>query len=63
MFVLAHLAHFLLRYSSQDSVELQVFSSSQKVIDSIKLRTVAHVLVHLIYLCSYTEGRGTTQDH
>lgn len=31
-----------------------MLSAGQQVVDSIKLRTVAHVLMYLIYLCSYT---------
>lgn len=50
----ADLTDFLLRYSSQDGVQLQVLSASQQVIDGIKLRTVTHVLVHLINLCCHT---------
>lgn len=63
MCVAADLADFLLRYSSQDGIELEVLSSSQKVIDSIKLRTIAHVLMHLVYFCVYTERREKTQEH
>lgn len=52
----ADLTDFLLRHSSQDGVKLKVFSAGQQVIDGIKLRTVAHVLMHLVDLCSHTEG-------
>lgn len=50
----ADLTDFLLRHPSQDGIKLEVFSASQQVVDGIKLRTVAHVLMHLIYLCIYT---------
>lgn len=50
----ADLTDFLLRHSSQDGVKLEVFSAGQQVVDGIKLRTVAHVLMHLINLCGYT---------
>lgn len=55
--LVADLTDFLLRHSSQDGIKLEVFSACQKVVDGIKLRTVAHVLMHLIYLCSYTGVR------
>ena len=51
------LTNFLLRHPSQDGVELKVFSASQQVIDGIKLRAVAHVLMHLIYLSCNTGMR------
>ncbi len=50
----ADLTHFLLGHTPQDGVKLEVFSASQQVIDGVKLGTVAHVLMHLIYLCCYT---------
>lgn len=53
----ADLANLLLWHSSENGVELKMLSASQQVIDSIKLRTVAHVLMHLINLCSYTRVR------
>lgn len=49
------LTDFLLRHSSQDGVKLKVLSAGQQVVDGIKLRTVAHVLMHLIDLFCYTE--------
>jgi len=51
------LADFLLRHSSQDGVELEVLSAGQQIVDGIKLRTVAHVLMHLMDLCLDTEVR------
>lgn len=51
------LTDFLLRHSSQDGVKLEVLSAGQQVVDGIKLRTVAHVLMHLIDLFCYTEER------
>lgn len=53
----ADLTDFLLRHSSQDGVKLEVLSAGQQVVDGIKLRTVAHVLMHLMYLCIYTGVR------
>lgn len=55
MFV--HLTNFFLRHSSQDGIKLEVFSAGQQVIDGIKLRTVAHVLMYLVYFFSYTGMR------
>lgn len=48
------LADFLLGHSSQDGIKLEMLSAGQQVVDGIKLRTVAHVLMHFINLCSYT---------
>lgn len=51
----ADLTDFLLRNSSQDGIELEVFSASQQVVDGVKLGAVAHVLMHLIDLCRHTK--------
>lgn len=40
-----------LGHPSETSVEVQVLSASQELIDSVELRAVAHVLVHVQYVC------------
>lgn len=54
MFV-ADLTDFFLWDSSQDGIELEVFSARQQVVYGVKLGAVSHILVHLIDLCCYTE--------
>lgn len=53
----ADLTDFLLWDSSQDGIELEVFSARQQVVDGVKLGAVSHVLVHFVDLCCYTEQR------
>lgn len=52
-----HLTHFPFRNPTQDGIELQVLSACQQVIDSIKLRAIAHVLMYFIYFPEYTENK------
>lgn len=40
-----------LGHPSETSVEVQVLPASQELIDGVELRAVAHVLVHVQYLC------------
>lgn len=40
-----------LGHPSETSVEVQVLSAGQELIDGVELRAVAHVLVHVQYLC------------
>lgn len=51
------LTDFFLWDSSQDGVELQVFSACEQVVDGVELGAVSHILVHLIDLFCYTEHR------
>lgn len=57
-----NLADFLLGNSSQDGVELQVLAARQQVVDGVKLRTVAHVLVDLVHLRGHTEEHREEQE-
>lgn len=43
-----YLANFFLGNTSEECKELQVFSPCQQFINSIKLRTVAHVLMDFL---------------
>lgn len=44
-------------YPSQPGVKLQMLLSSQQLISSIKLGTIAQVLVHVPHFCSYAGGK------
>ncbi|TNN64374.1 hypothetical protein EYF80_025415 [Liparis tanakae] len=49
--------------TSEDGVELEVLSAGQQVVDGVKLRAVAHVLMHLIDLRLDTEVSLSAGDH
>lgn len=52
---LCYHGNLLFRNPSESSVELQVFSSCQKVIYRIKLRTVTHILLHQLHFIADAE--------
>lgn len=47
---MTHIADFVLWDPSKNSIQLQMFSSCQQLVDGVKLRTVTHVLMDLIDL-------------
>lgn len=46
-----HSGDLRLGHPSETSVQVQVLSAGQELIDGVELRAVAHVLVHVQYLC------------
>lgn len=44
------LTDFLLGNAPQDGVELEVLAARQQLVDGVKLRAVAHVLVDFVHL-------------
>ena len=55
-----HITDFVLGDASQDGVQLQMFSSSQQLVDGVKLRTVTNVLMDLIDLPQDTGDMSQT---
>ena len=63
MFYQTHITDFLLGDSSQDGVQLQMFSSCQQLVDGVKLRTVTNVLMDLIDLPQDTADTSQTRQY
>ena len=52
----SHPADLSFRNSPKASIEVQVFSACQQLIDGVKLWAVAHVLVDIQYVSQNTEN-------
>lgn len=56
----AHSANLRFRDPTEPGVQVQVLPPRQQFVDGIKLRTVAHVLVHIQYVGKNTEEKRSS---